>query len=41
MQEIIKDRVSEYKKVKDIVSKKDVSELEEAYEEMVFMKEEQ
>mmetsp|Transcript_5305 Transcript_5305/g.7099 ORF Transcript_5305/g.7099 Transcript_5305/m.7099 type:complete len:80 (-) Transcript_5305:767-1006(-) len=41
MQEIIKHRVSEYKKVKDIVSLDDIRELEEKYEEMIFEKEEQ
>ena len=41
MQEIIKHRVSEYKKVKDIVTPDDIKELEEQYEEMVFDKEEQ
>ena len=40
MQEIIKHRVSEYKKVKDIVTEDDIKELEEQYEEMVFDKEE-
>ena len=41
MQEIIKHRVSEYKKVKDIVTEDDIRELDEQYEEMVFDKEEQ
>ena len=40
MQEIIKHRVSEYKKVKDIVTEDDIRELDEQYEEMVFDKEE-
>ena len=40
MQEIIKHRVSEYKKVKDIVTEDDIKELDEQYEEMVFDKEE-
>lgn len=40
MEEIIKHRLTEYKKVKMHVSLDDIAELESNYEEMIFSKEE-